>query len=303
VSALSPEALKVKIMKTQWVLIGLALIVSFRATARAAAPDPNFYIFLVFGQSNAEGFPGLEEQDKSGVDPRFQMLAAVDFPETNRKQGHWYPAVPPLCRPNNGIGPADHFGRTLVAALPRGVRVGVVNVSVAGCKIELFDKDHFRDYAATAPDWMAGIIKAYGGSPYQRLVEMAKLAQQDGVIKGILLHQGESNTGDTGWPGKVKGVYENLLRDLNLQASQVPLLAGEVVNADQQGQCAAMNPIIACLPETIPTAHVISSKGCEAREDHLHFSPAGYRELGKRYGEEMLKLLRQKPSAAAVRAR
>src|SRR6185503_19688546 len=140
--------------------------------------------------------------------------------------------------------------------------------------------DNFQAYAATAPSWMKNIIKTYDGNPYQHLVDMAKLAQKDGVIKGILLHQGESNTGDKEWPNKVKIVYENLLNDLNLQAQQVPLLAGEVVNADQHGQCASMNQIIDELPKTIPTAHVISSAGCEAiPPDHLHFTAAGYREL------------------------
>jgi len=162
-----------------------------------------------------------------------------------------------------------------------------------GCKIELFDKDNYQTVASKAPSWMSNIIKTYDGNPYQHLVEMGKLAQQDGVIKGILLHQGESNTGDEKWPGKVKGVYDNLLHELNLNPDQVPLLAGEVVNADQKGACAAMNSIIAQLPNTIPTAHVISSAGCQCKSDHLHFTPAGYRELGKRYGEKMLSLLRQ----------
>jgi alpha-L-fucosidase 2 len=139
---------------------------------------------------------------------------------------------------------------------------------------------------------MKGIIRAYDGNPYEYLVSMAKLAQKDGVIKGILLHQGESNTGDRQWPNKVKGVYENLLKDLNLKAEGVPLLAGEVVNADQHGACASMNKIIDELPKRIPSAHVISSAGCTAiPPDHLHFDPAGYRELGARYGQTMLSLL------------
>jgi hypothetical protein len=51
-----------------------------------------------------------------------------------------------------------------------------------------------------------------------------------------------------------------------------------------------MNAIIAELPKVVPNAHVISSQGCEARRDRLHFTPAGYRELGKRYAEKMLEL-------------
>ena len=276
-------------MKVTTCLSILAGVLYF--SAAAVAQNPDHYIFLCFGQSNREGFPGIEDQDAAPVDERFQMLAAVDFPKQERTKGNWYPAVPPLCRPAAGLCPADYFGRTLVAALPKNIHVGVVNVAVAGCKIELFEKDTFQAYASTAPKWMAGIITAYGGNPYQHLVEMAKVAQKDGVIKGILLHQGESNTNDQQWPAKVTAIYENLLKDLDLKAAEVPLLVGELVNVDQQGACAGMNRIIGELPKTIPTSHVISSAGCEGRRDHLHFTPGGYRELGKRYAETMLPLL------------
>jgi len=244
-----------------------------------------------------EGFPGIESVDTVNVSNRFQVLAAVDFPKMGRKKGHWYTAVPPLCRPSSGLCPADYFGRTMVANLPKNVRVGVINVAVAGSKIELFEKDHYQEYASTAPSWMKKIIKTYDGNPYQYLVDMAKQAQKDGVIKGILLHQGESNNGDKDWPGKVKGIYDDLIKDLNLDARKVPLLAGEVVNADEDGACAGMNNIIDTLPEAIPTAYVISSSGCPARSpNHLHFTPAGYRKLGARYAEKMLSIMGHKSS-------
>lgn len=259
--------------------------------ANVSAQDTNFFVFVCFGQSNMEGFPGIQEQDRGPVDERFQVLAAVDFPKQGRTNGNWYPAVPPLCRPSSGLGPADYFGRTLVSNLPPHIKVGIVNVSVAGCKIELFDKTSYQSYAATAPNWMTNIIATYSGDPYQHLVKMAKRAQQEGVIKGILLHQGESNTNDKQWPVKVKLIYENLISDLKLHDANVPLLAGELVNADQQGACASMNKIIGELPKAIPTAHVISSAGCASLPDHLHFAPAGYRELGRRYAVKMLALL------------
>jgi alpha-L-fucosidase 2 len=261
------------------------------------AQDTNFWIFVCFGQSNMEGFPGVQPEDKGPVDDRFKVLAAVNFPNQGREQGKWYPAVPPLCRPGTGLCPADYFGRVLVSNLPPNIKVGIVTVAVAGCKIEMFGQDTYQQYAATAPQWMTGIIKTYGGNPYQRLVDMATLAQKDGVIKGILLHQGESNTNDKEWPNKVKGIYDHLLSDLHLQSNDVPLLAGEVVNADQKGACASMNKIIDDLPQTIPTAHVISSAGCPCRPDHLHFTPAGYREFGTRYANEMLTLAGYKPQS------
>jgi alpha-L-fucosidase 2 len=275
-----------KIIK-RCVVIGLLLL-----SAKTYAQDKNFYVFLCFGQSNMDGFPGLREEDKKGVDDRFQVFAAVDFPELGRKKGNWYTAVPPLARPGSGLCPADYFGRTLVAKLPSNIKVGVVNVSVNGCKMELYQHDNYRAYAEVAPDWMKRIIGVYGGNPYQYLVDTAREAQKSGVIKGILMHQGESNTDDHEWPNRVKEVYENLLKDLNLKAEDVPLLAGEVVAADQKGACARMNYIIDLLPKTIPTAHVVSSVGCASRPpDNLHFSPEGYKELGKRYAETMLPLL------------
>ena len=269
-----------------FLLIGLFLI-----NIKVFSQDQNFYIFVCFGQSNMEGFPGIEEQDKKNVDSRFQVLAAVDFPKLDRKKEHWYTAIPPLCRPTTGLCPADYFGRTMVANLPKNIKVGVINVAVAGCKIELFEKDKYQAYDSTAPSWMKNIIKQYDGNPYQYLVDLAKQAQKDGVIKGILLHQGESNTGDKDWPEKVKSIYDNLIKDLNLDAEKVPLLAGEVVNADENGACASMNEIIDKLPQTIPNSYVISSAGLPARMRHLHFTAAGYREFGKRYAEKMLSLL------------
>jgi hypothetical protein len=274
-------------MKTKLlVIIGLLSL-----NVSVFSQDPNFYIFLCFGQSNMEGNAKIQPQDTT-VDNRFQVLEAVDCKDLGRTKGQWYTAVPPLCRCHTGLTPADYFGRTLIANLPKNIRVGVINVAVGGCKIELFDKDNYQSYVSTAPDWMKNMVREYDGNPYARLVEMAKLAQKAGIIKGILLHQGESNTNDSTWPQKVKGVYDNLIKDLNLNPKNVPLLAGELVNTDQNGACASMNKIIATLPEIIPNSYVIPSSGCTGIPDRLHFTADGYRELGKRYAAQMLPLLR-----------
>ncbi|MER3376543.1 MAG: alpha/beta hydrolase-fold protein [Allomuricauda sp.] len=261
-------------------------------TGNIMAQDPNFHIYLSLGQSNMEGNARIEAQDTVDINDRFKVLQAVDCPDLNREKGQWYTAVPPLSRCKTGLTPTDYFGRTLVEKLPDSIKVGVINVAVGGCKIELFDKDNYKEYVSTAPDWLKNMVAEYDGNPYGRLVEMAKIAQKDGVIKGILLHQGESNTGDTLWPKKVKIVYDNILEDLDLEASKTPLLAGEMVHADQGGICASMNKIVATLPETIPNAHIVSSKGCPDAKDNLHFNAEGYRMLGRRYAIKLLNVLR-----------
>lgn len=275
-------------MKTTHKLL-IAVIFIFMSTS-VFSQDSDFHIYLCVGQSNMAGAARAEAQD-SIVNSRFQMMSAMDCSDKGRVMGKWSTATPPLCDCNAGISPVDYFGRTLIQSLPENIKVGIINVSVGGCKIELFDKENYQSYVDTAPDWMLNWIKNYDGNPYKRLVDMAKLAQKDGVIKGILLHQGESNPNDTLWTRKVKDIYDNLMNDLNLKPAKVPLLAGELLSAEYNGKCWRFNQFIAQLPEVIPNAHVISSDGCPGRADGLHFTVEGYRILGTRYGEKMLLLL------------
>ena len=268
----------------------LLSLVAALATLSAAAQDPNFHIFLCFGQSNMEGNARIEPQDSVGVSDNFLNLSAVNFSDKSRKLGKWYKALPPLCRENTGLTPADYFGRTLLENLPEGHKVGIVHVAIGGISIDGFLPDRIDEYAKTAPEWMKPMLAAYNGHPYDRLVEMGKIAKKKGVISGILMHQGETNTGDPKWPNDVKTVYENLLRDLKLKAEDVPLLVGEVVAADRGGTCAAHNAVIDTIGRVIPTAHVIPADGCPQNFDFLHFTAAGYRELGRRYAAEMLKI-------------
>jgi len=269
----------------------LAILLLMLVHVSGFSQDKKFYIFICFGQSNMEGNARIEAQDTSGIDPRFRVLQAVDCADKGRIKDHWYTAVPPLARCYTGLTPADYFGRTLAAGLPKKIKIGIINVSVAGARIEVFEKDQYQVYLATAPGWMKNIANEYGGNPYDRLVELARLAQKSGVIKGILLHQGESNPNDTLWTQKVKNIYDCLIKDLNLKPKKVPLLAGELVNADQQGACANMNKIIATLPDKLANSYVISSSGCPCAKDHLHFTAEGYRIIGTRYGDKMLALL------------
>jgi hypothetical protein len=280
-------------MKTKMAIFLLALLFSLN-TKSFADPDPNFYIFLCFGQSNMESGTRLEAIDRTPVDKRFQVLA--DFDNANRgwKKGTWYNADPPIVARGSGFNLVDYFGRTMVANLPEKYRVGIVKCSVSGTKIELWDKDAWKTYLDNLPasdSWKITAAAIYQPSPYQFLVDQAKIAQKDGVIRGILIHQGESNFEDPNWPNKVKKIYNDLMKDLNLKPENVTLLAGEVVNADHQGQKAAFNEIAKKLPQTLPNSYIISSAGLPCNIDNLHFNAAGFREFGRRYAEKMLSVM------------
>ena len=275
-------------IKTKLSLFALLYLFSFKLSAQ----NPNFYLFLCFGQSNMEGQGTIEAEDTI-VNNRFMVYQALDCSNLGRTKEKWYKAVPPTCQCNSKLSPADYFGRTMVQYLPDSITVGIINVAIGGCDIRIFDKDIYMDYDSTyKEDWFTTKVRDYEYNPYQYLIDLATEAQKDGVIKGILLHQGETNTKQIEWISYVKKIYNDMLQDLSLHADSVPLLAGELV-AIEGSCCSSMNEVIDQLPDSLPTAHVISSLGCPA-QDKAHFNSEGYRILGRRYAKAMLSILNDK---------
>ena len=278
----------------------MAVLLATSLLGAKADVDPNFYIYICFGQSNMEGNAQPESIDKTGIDARFQLLATCNFTNPSRTKGKWYTATPPLVSPNGGLGPSDYFGRTMVECLPENVRVGVIPVAMGGSPIEMFDKDKYQQKMKDNPsEWWVTLAKNhYGGNPYGRIIEMAKEAQKVGVIKGILLHQGCSNNGDSNWPNMVKKIYNDMLSDLGLGTDSVPLFVGETLYQNQGGSCYAHNTQVARMPSVIPNSYVVSSDGCPGNgNDPWHFNAWGYRILGSRYADEALYALGvQRPS-------
>ncbi|MBR4620151.1 MAG: T9SS type A sorting domain-containing protein [Salinivirgaceae bacterium] len=286
-------------MKTRHFLLSAAAIL-FATAANAQEPavavDSNFYIFLCLGQSNMEGQGMITAADKA-VSDKFQVLNTT---ECNGGLYKWRTAVPPLAHCQGaGLGPVDYFGRLLIDSIaPHNpdIRIGVVDVAIAGCSIELFDTTGNKDvtYAQKQQSWMTDRIKAYGGRPYLRLLDAAREAQKYGVIKGILLHQGETNNGDQKWPENVKTVYDRLISQLNLKAEEVPLLVGEVVRSERGGSCGSHNNVIAKVPSVIPNSYVVSAENLSmstADGQNVHFTTDAYRVFGKRYAKTMLRFL------------
>jgi hypothetical protein len=254
--------------------------------------DPNFFIFLTFGQSNMEGFPAPEAQDLT-ENPRVKVLAYDNCAGQNRVYNQWYTASPPLHSCRNALGPGDYFGKTLADALPANVTIGIVGNAISGVDIDFFRKgvrSTRRDQFRIPPDNQKN-------SAYDMIIERAQLAQQVGVIKGILFHQGESDAGQPNrdqWLGKVQEIVQDLRADLGI--GNAPFLAGELLFADQNGGAGdAMNPLVNMLPGLLPEAYVVSANGlAEDPNDaqfNLHFSVGAQRELGRRYGQVMLDAL------------
>lgn len=275
-------------MNLRKIISAIAMLIALAVHAEC---DPNFYIYLCFGQSNMEGAGQIETIDYLNIPDRFQMMAAVDYSSPAREMYNWYSATPPLVRQSTGLCPVDYFGRTMAENLPEEIKVGVIVVAIGGCRIEHLDKDFDPADLENEADWFKSFMSCYDNAPYTRLLACAKEAQKQGVIKGMLLHQGESNTGDQQWPDKVKKIYDDLLADLELNAEEVPLIAGQVVTSDMGGACGSMNAIINTLPQTIDNCRVVSAANLEQKGDGLHFTSHSYRVLGCRYATQALALM------------
>jgi hypothetical protein len=243
--------------------------------AQEVVVPPNredFHIFLLIGQSNMAGRGAVEEQDVQ-IDPRVLSLDP---------QGNWVPAVDPLHhdKPSMvGVGPGRAFALDYAEEHP-GVTVGLVPSAAGGSAIDA---------------WQAGGFHAQTKShPYDEAITRAKLAQQAGVIRGFLWHQGESDS-----KAGLAEVYEDKLADLidrlrtELDAHQAPFLIGQIGNfaerpwddyrrmVDRAQQNIAMR---------VPFTTFVSSDGLQHKGDQVHFDSASARELGHRYFRALMKL-------------
>lgn len=226
-------------------------------------------MYLLFGQSNMWGVPASEERDHV-INPKVEVMALTKC--DGQTPDEWYPASPPLhgCigkgEGNPGLGPGDYFAKTIASAHPDDTILLVPN-AIPGVSIDAF---------------------APGKAPYQSLVTRARKAQERGPIRGLIFHQGESDTGQRTWVSRANTLVSSLRRELEL-GDAVPFVAGEL---PYDGCCGAgHNPIIRTLPEHVPNTHVVSAEGLGIMDDGLHFDADANRELGRRYAEVMLPLL------------
>ena len=308
--------------------LACCLFLSIAATARAQhSPDnaatqfdgwnptthidkENFYIYIVFGQSNAEGFAAApNEEDKHPSTNLWNMIAYNNFANKdatgNDKSnvGKWENVSEPNCRKSTHFKTAcsmvKAFGEEMLKRNPNK-KFGFIHVSVASTSIFLFDKDKYAQYLAGQleekqhiEDIRAKAKYAYAGNPYQRIVELARKAQKYGTIKGILMHQGEADQWHDYWPREVKKVYTDMLTDLGLDDRQVPLLIGEPTGSHPISKKFdnVANP---AHPDYIPNCYKITCRDLPFNpKNTLHFSREGYILMGQRFAVKATDLLQQ----------
>ena len=266
------------------VVLALCLLQNLAAMAQ----KDHFFVYLCFGQTNMVGHGQINPDEMPSVDDFYAMSAINGKGEW--KAGKWRKAVAPLCGPDSGASLVDFFGDTMRRNLPKNIKIGVIFVAVDDADIDLFDKDVCKTYIKGVTDErMKAQIEAYGGNPYSRLISIAKKAQKNGEIRGILMHHGETTSCNEEWVKKVCKIHDNLMHDLKLDPAKVPFVVGETVDTEHGGRYAASNTFINQLSGLLPSTYVASAKGCEASADKLHFLTSGYHLLGVRYAVQMLR--------------
>jgi hypothetical protein len=224
-----------------------------------------------------EGAPTPQPTDRQTT-PRVWVLGYDNC--GNQRYNEWRQGSSPLHRCSTGIGPGDEFGKAIAKAWPQS-NIGLIPAAISGVDVDFFRKGvvskRRKEFQIPPDNQRSGA--------YEMVIERVKLAQQQGKLRGILWHQGESDNTSPEWVGKVAEIIENLRTDLGLEVS-VPLLAGELLYS---GCCSAHNAKVNELPGAVPNAHVISARGLQGM-DNFHFNRDGQRELGARYAEKFLEL-------------
>ena len=291
--------------KKMMAVAGAAAGLSLFAVSANAAPNPNFHIYIAYGQSNMAGNGAIVPAEDQAKDPKnFLMLASHTANASSRsgsttqsiKTGEWYPAIPPMFHAFEQLSPADYFGRAMVDSLP-GVTVGIIPVAIGAVSIKAFDKDQYRAYFSSAASYIQTWAKDYDSNPYQRIVDLGKKAKEVGVIKGFIFHQGETDGSGTEWQNNVYKTYKDIVNALDLDENEVPFVAGEMMNdptgnSGQGSCCSSKNAGIAQLKSKFKKFGLASSQGLKGNgKDPYHFGREGVIELGRRYVHEMLQLI------------
>jgi len=235
-------------------------------------------LYLLMGQSNMAGRGQIGPEDKT-PHPRVLMFTL---------QNKWVPAVEPITQDKPGmlgVGPGLAFGKAMATNDP-GVTIGLVPCAFGGTPLKRWER---------------------GGDLYSNAVHRAKLAMREGMLKGIIWHQGESDSDAATDANTYGDRLGKMIQDIraDLGAPDLPFVVGQIGeflydrSPDHVAYPRVVNAALAALPERVPATGCAPSKDLKDKGDVLHFDAASQRELGRRYAAEMLRVqAARKPSKA-----
>jgi hypothetical protein len=254
------------------------------------AAKENFHVFILMGQSNMSGHAPMLPEDQVPV-PHVVKLPTVG-------EIKWIPAAHPL---HNRL-PSDRFGLGIPFATEYlknnpGVLVGLIPVGWGGAGIDQLKK---------------------GSAVYADAIKKARFAMTQAAIKGVLWHQGESDTVNAANADSYAGKLHQLVADLrqDLGDDELPFIAGNLAefygtsnehNApDRVKRIDYVRGVLRALPQEVPFTGFVESTGCSSEDGHMvHFDRKSYIILGARYADVYAQVAKkaEKPAASAGKDR
>jgi len=268
-------------LKVGILFLGMALAAGAQTVAVAPvlatppADKSRFHIYLLMGQSNM-----------AGRDTRM-LSTQVDNPRVlaMNTNGEWVVARDPIHpkegRIEPGAGPGIPFALEMVKTDPN-ITIGLVPCAVGGTPLRRWVK---------------------GGDLYDRALVMAKRAGQVGTIRGVLWHQGESDSDGQKNAETYEARLGQMFKDLrtDLGAPELPIVVGqlgEFLPVDKHPYVNVVRAALKHIPAVVPHAGYADSAGLGDKGDHLHFDAAAQQKMGERFAATMMAVQREEASAS-----
>lgn len=229
-----------------------------------------FHLYLLIGQSNMAG-RGVLEKKGEPIHPRVLMFT---------KEKKWAPGAEPLHFDKveiAGAGLGTSFAQVMAEANPE-VTIGLVPCAVGGTPLSRWQKE---------------------GDLYEQALVRIRAAMQDGTIKGVLWHQGESDAGDPKLASSYAERLGKMITDLrtDLETPDLPFVAGKLgeflperTREGNPNLWKEVNEQLVSVPKLVPRVVIVESTGLVHKGDSVHFDTASLRTFGERYAEAMQKL-------------
>ncbi|GAA5130632.1 sialate O-acetylesterase [Luteolibacter yonseiensis] len=226
-----------------------------------------FHVYLLMGQSNM-----------CGRDTR-ELAGQVDNPKVLAlgPDGKWVvardPMFPKAGRIEPGAGPGIPFASRMLAAGGKA-GIGLVPCAVGGTKLERWVK---------------------GGDLYQNALSQARVAAKDGIISGVLWHQGESDSEKMETAGTYEARLKQMLTDLraDLKQPELPIVVGQIGDFMDEKKFPGAETVrkaIRRMPQLLEHVGYADSARLKDKGDKLHFDTDGSKQLGERFAKAMLEL-------------
>lgn len=228
----------------------------------------NFHLYLLMGQSNMAGRGKVQSLDTL-THPRVMMLD---------KNLNWELARDPMHFDKSaaGVGLGLTFGK-IMANAGRDIKIGLIPTAVGGSSINHWYQDSLFQQTNTYP--------------YNDMIKRAKAAMTQGTLKGILWHQGESDSNTEldmkSYKQKFEAMLDSMKQDLGIES--VPIVMGEIgyFFYPKATYAEQINGIIAEIAASQQCIGLVSSESLNHKGDSTHFDSDSYHVLGIRYAAKM----------------